>query len=499
MKKIYNTADVRRLEKETMLCSGVGEIELIERASSAVAHRVLSLEIRKQKIVVLCGGGKNGADGLAAARILHMSNLDVCAVLVYPDRLCSEAALKLEEYRSVYGRLTDLSEIDLTEADIIIDAIFGTGLNKMLTGNASKAVEMINSSDAYTVSVDIPSGINADTGAVMGNAVIADLCITFSFAKPGHILYPGREYSTQSEIIDIGLNVDDNGIDWIEEGDIKEVFPPRKSNTHKGNYGKLAVVAGSAGMMGAAIMSCEAAYRTGSGMVTLAYPVQPQGLISEAKPHEIITMPLPEKNGCISEEAKALLDTLAVDKDCAAVGMGLGRSEDIFSVIKYIALTYNVPLLLDADALFALSKDPYILLSRPAPTVITPHHMEMARLTSLSCSQVAAAPMETALDFAQCYGVTVLLKGSTTFICSPEGKASVVTNGTPAMAKAGSGDVLSGIIAALIGMGNDVYTAARIGACLHASAGSRCAEELGEYSVCAGDVINTLHKVISEK
>ena len=496
MKKIYFTNDVRRLEKETMAAEGVGETELIERASSAVARRILELDRPKEKIAVFCGGGKNGADGLAAARILHMANLEVYAVLVYPDRLCPEAALKLAEYKSVSGRLINIDEISLSGFDIIIDALFGTGLNKPLRDAAAKAVSLINSSDAYTVSIDIPSGINADTGDVMGSAVYADLCITFSFAKPGHILWPGREYSTQSEIIDIGLNVDDNGIDWIEEGDIKEAFPPRKINTHKGNYGKLAVVAGSLGMMGAAVMSCEAAYRTGSGMVTLAYPLQPQGTVNENKPHEIITMPLPEKNGCISEEAKDLLKMLAVDKDCAAVGMGLGRSEDIFSVIKFIALTYNVPLLLDADALYALSKDPGILLNRPAPTVITPHHMEMARLSSLPCSQVATAPLETAREFAQRYGVTVLLKGATTFICSPEGKTSAVTNGSPAMAKAGSGDVLSGIIAALIGMGHDVYKAACIGACLHAAAGSRCAEELGEYSVCAGDIINALHKII---
>ena len=498
MKKIYFTKDVRRLEIETMENTGVSELELIERASSAVAKRVLSLDI-DGRIAVFCGSGKNGADGLAAARILHMSGHDVFAVLVFPEKLCPEAQVKLDEYLSVSGQLAALGEVSLEGVGVIIDAVFGTGLNKAVTGDALAAINMINASSAYTVSVDIPSGINADTGAVMGTAVFADLCITFSFAKLGHILSPGREYSIHTEVVDIGLKVDSDGIDWIEEGDIQRAFPPRASNTHKGDYGKLAVIAGASGMMGAALMSCEAAYRTGSGMVTLAYPLQRPGTLTEPKMHEIITMPLPEKDGCISADAIDMLEKLAQNKECAAVGMGLGRSEDVFSVIRFVALTYNIPLLLDADALFAVAKDPGMLSARPAPTVITPHHMEMARLVGLTCEEVDARPLEVARDFAKRYGVVVLLKGATTFVCSPEGAVSAVTNGSPAMAKAGSGDVLSGIIAALIGMGHSVYDAARIGACLHAAAGSRCAEELGQYSVCATDIIATLGKIISGK
>lgn len=491
MTGVYSAVQTALSEKLTMEREHIGETELIERAGRALAEEAARLG---KPVVCVCGGGKNGADGIAAARFLREAGGEA-SVLLATDRRCEEGEKQLGKYVRAGGWFCRSGDEHILNGEgIILDAILGTGLNRPISDRIAALTERINASGAYVIACDIPTGICAEDGRVMGGAVRANKTVTFSFSKFGHILFPGREYSGQTVVRDIGLVPVPGAAMLTEEGDAKRAFGKRRPDAYKGDYGRTAVLGGSVGLMGAGIMAASAALRAGGGMVTLGYPATMASVYETGKILEVMSCPLPDAGGGFSRETTEAARTLLSGKDAFAIGPGLGRAEETRSFVRELLNGSTLPAVIDADALFALPKT---VIAAGEKRVLTPHAGEMARLAGISVEEVTAEPVRIASSYAAFCGATVLLKGATTTAAAPDGRIALIAEGTPALAKAGSGDVLTGLILSLLGRGFDAFTAAYTGAFVHGRAGRIAERKLGEYAVCATDLIACLPEAIA--
>ena len=467
---------------------GIDSLLLMERAAGFVAEAALEYLGEGGTAALLCGPGNNGGDGVAAARLLRERGVSVRAYLVGDRAKMTADTLAMERRLLEAGvRLEDFSPETaeaVCSAGVVVDALFGVGLSRPLTGEALEAVRIMNRSGRPVVAADIASGVSADTGLVLGDAVRAACTVTFSRAKPGHFVEPGCVYCGELRVRDIGIPEDlleaaGCGVYAIRGTDLR--LPARDRLSHKGDHGKLLVLGGSTPFTGAPSLCARAAVRAGAGLVYLAVPADIYE-ISAVKNDEAMVLPLPEEDG----EAVNTAEEKLRDCDVCVVGPGLGRSGRT-KALTALALASGKPVVADADALWAISEDPSLLDGAAGSVVLTPHAGEFARLLGRPVKDRLA----DALGFARDHGCAVVLKGHRTLCAFPDGKAFIVDAGNPGMANGGTGDVLAGVIGAMLGQ----LTSRRavVTACwLHARAGDIAAERFGEYALKAGDIIETL-------
>lgn len=401
---------------------------------------------------------------------------------------------------------------------LIVDAIFGTGLTKNITGIFSEVVGLINKTMAPVISVDIPSGISSDTGQVMGYAVKADYTVTFGLPKRGHILYPGAEYSGKLFIEDIGfprelLQSEKIRVELIEKDDVKGLIPGRRKYSHKGDYGHVLVIAGSMGKTGAAFMTAKACLRSGAGLVTIGVPESLSGIF-QSRVTEEMTLILPDKgDGTLSVKAiTTILDFINEKADILAIGPGLGVSNDIAKIVKTLTEKSQKPFVLDADGLNSIKGDSEIFKKAKASLILTPHPGEMAgllrrkagdrwqkagkeNLRSLNSelrNKIEADRINTALSFSEETRTYLVLKGVPTIIATPDGRAYINSTGNPGMATAGTGDVLTGMISGFLSQNINPLDACILGVHMHGLAGDFAASEKGQHSMIASDIIKAI-------
>ena len=455
---------------------------------------------------VLCGPGNNGGDGVAAARLLKDMGLRVRAFLVgdrakmTPDQRAMEEKLK-----AAGGELEPFDPQDQEQmlwlhlCDCKVDALFGVGLCRPLEGDFSHAALMMQDSiNSRVVSCDLPSGIHADTGKVLGAAVRAGVTVTFTCAKPGHYLEDGAEYTGELRVVDIGIPhqllyhpraVKEFTLFLMEYPSL----PRRKPNSHKGDYGKVFLLAGSEGYTGAPVLAASAAVRSGAGLVHLGVPREIYPIVA-VKCSSAMPFPLPEEENTILEKAKGC--------DAALIGPGLGRAPGTERLVHTLLEQLDIPVVLDADGINALVGHIDILDRRKALTVLTPHDGEFARLTG--CPLPLEGRLELARDFARAHRCILVLKGHRTITAGPDGRAYFNTSGNPGMAKGGSGDVLSGILVSFLGQKqlaqscrDDLERVAQA-VWFHGAAGDRAARELGEYGMTPADLVDQLPALLRD-
>jgi len=378
-----------------------------------------------------------------------------------------------------------------------VDALFGAGLNRPIEGSCENIIDMINRYAAYVLSVDMPSGISADTGQVMGIAVKADMTVMLGYPKIGLYLYPGAAYAGKVEIADIALPGEaETNTRILTEEEAAECLPVRAPRTNKGSFGRVYAFTGSAGMPGAAVLSASAAYRAGAGYVC-ACVVAPVARVMHNSLKEAVTRILPDRGGyyCF-RSLEAVKDELS-RADVVYMGPGLGQGAHVTEFVRGLMETVQTRMVIDADALNAIADDVNILKKLKAPCVITPHPGEMSRLTKLPVNEILDSTIKTAGEFSREFNVVTLLKDARTIVADPEGQICINVTGSPALAKAGSGDVLTGMIAGFMAQGLDPFMSAAVGAYIHGRAGELAEENLSSYGVLASDLLEYIPKAMN--
>lgn len=468
-------------------------IVLMENAANAVKEEFLKL-YQGGNIAVVCGGGNNGGDGAAFARLLNCQGIKSDVYFFYGS-MSEDCAANAEKLKQTDLKLIFNTEnIDFCGYDYIIDALFGTGLNKPAKGIYKKVIESINDSPAFKMSIDMPSGLYG--GNDINSAVVkADRTISLAAYKYEQLFW-GTDYCGDIIVKDIDIPID-IGSDVYGQSDIKNYFEKRKKDTHKGSYGKLCIIAGSGKYFGAALISYNAATSllVGCGLTCLCVPrflsVNFRNRITESV---LDYMPDNGENALFDAD---VLNNIIGSYSAICIGMGMGCNIETFKICSYLLKNYDKKLLLDADAISSIAAfDKNIFLSpHKCDVIITPHLAEFSRLSGLNISDIKANPLKIAQSYAKKNNITVLLKSHSTIICCGE-KSAVNVTGTPAMAKAGSGDVLSGIIGGVMAQGKGAYISGIIGSYIHGKAGEFAAEKLGEYSVLASDINANIAQVI---
>ncbi|MCG8615130.1 MAG: NAD(P)H-hydrate dehydratase, partial [Desulfobacterales bacterium] len=472
--------------------------------------------IEEYRVGILAGRGNNGGDGFVIGRYLMEMGVSVSFILLSQrDRVTGDARVNMELAEKLLPEHPESEFIEVPDAeafegyrerildhDLFVDAIFGTGLNSDVRGFFRDVIMAVNLSGKPVFSVDIPSGINSDTGQVCGVAIEADATATFAFAKAGHVLYPGNIYTGDLEIIDIGIpghiaRGEAPHIFLPETEDIASVLPPRAFNSHKGTFGHLFVLAGSPGKTGAAALSANAAMRCGTGLVTLGAP---SGLAPVLEPMvvEPMTIGLPQTDtGALSVEGLDMILDIIRDKQAVALGPGLGTEPDTRKLVRELVEKSEVPMVIDADGLNCLADDLSVLAAAKAPVILTPHPGEMARLAGISSAEVQADRMTVGLSFAGKYNVILVLKGAQTLICCPGGDVFICPTGNPGMASGGMGDTLTGMIAGFLAQGLSPDTAALAGTFIHGLCGDILAEET-PVGFLASDIVTIIPTALEE-
>jgi len=499
--KVVTVHTMQEIDKQAIEEFGIPGLVLMENAGQCCVDTIISDFGPTGSVAIIAGKGNNGGDGYVIARLLLQAGWRV-AVYVLGDnsQITGDAAINLEilpqesiAFCPHEGMLPDRHRDEIARADLIVDAIFGTGLRSDVDGIYREAINVINASGRPVLAVDIPSGIHGTTGRVLGNAVRATVTVTFAFAKLGHVLFPGAECTGRLIIADIGIPArlmeTAPGYDLLNADFIRPMLRRRDRQAHKGHFGHCLVVAGSTGKTGAAALSANSAVRAGSGLVTLAVAESLHGIL-ETKTTEVMTVPLPDaSSGHVTSSAFPTIEKLLEGKDALAIGPGLGRRPGTTALVQTIVENVPLPLVIDADGLNALADDITVLRrKKSADIILTPHPGEMARLLGTSIPDVEAIRISVAQEFARNFGVYLVLKGSRTIIASPTGMAAINGSGNPGMATGGMGDVLTGIIVSLLGQHYSTWDACRIGVYIHGYAADLVADEKGEIGISASDV-----------
>lgn len=500
--KIVTAETMLKIERITMDVCGIPGRVLMETAGRACAE-VLNAEFgtgRAKTVVVVAGKGNNGGDGYVIARCLRRKGWDVFVyVLAAPTDIGGDAALNLAlldplivTFCPASGDLLPCADI-FRNADVIVDALFGIGLRNEVSGAYAEAIEMINSCRRPVVAVDIPSGVDASSGRILGTAVKADVTVTFGFAKVGHVLYPGRELAGKLITADIGIPDEASALppacQFLDADAVRPMLRIRDKCGHKGNNGHCVIVAGATGKTGAASLSANSAVRAGSGLVTLAVPASLNPVL-EIKTTEAMTFPLDDADlGFLGAGSCDTILKILHGKDSVAIGPGISREPDTVALVRRLVKECELPMVVDADGLNAIAEDVSILLETKSPSIVlTPHPGEMSRLSGDSIATIELNRIAAAREFAVRYGVFLILKGAGTIIATPEGEIAVNGSGNPGMGSGGMGDVLTGVIVSLLGQGYPAAEACRLGVFLHGYAADLAAEEKGEIGITATDV-----------
>ncbi len=499
-----------RLVEAAAVADGLDYLRLMENAGSAAARVIRTrMPLEGKSAVILCGRGNNGGDGFVIARKLMEEGAAVTAILVCGEPAGLEAGEMLSRIRRADIAILSLetepyvASSAVKEADLVVDAVYGIGFHGTLPDHLRPLFRLVNGGRCLTVSIDVPSGLNADTGVYDQDAVQADLTITFTAMKPGLLNGPATALCGQVEVAAIGIDerlVDQyaGGQTIIDWGMVKACFSPRPADSHKGTFGRLTALCGSYGMAGAAALAVKAAQRSGAGLVTLALPRSVYPIAAGMLP-EAVFLPLPETpDGRVALSARTTLREAARSATALLVGCGLGGGDEVREVVRDLLESAECPLVLDADGINAVAGHIHIGKTARAPLVLTPHPGEMARLLGCSIPEVQRDRLETARRFAEQEGVILVLKGHQTVIAAPGRSLMVNMTGNPGMATAGSGDVLAGMIASLIAQGMEPFHAAMCGVHLHGLAGDRAAARLSQHAMLPSDMVEELCALFSE-
>lgn len=506
MLKVVTGEQMQALDRRTITEAGIPSRALMERAGTGVATSVEHHfgPPKGQRVTILCGKGNNGGDGFVVARLLHRRHAKVQVVVLSAlSELSKDAAAMYRQFVRTagpsavrqYGTTANLGSL-LRESDLIVDALLGTGLSSDITGRLADAIQHMNLSGRPIVAVDLPSGIHADTGRVLGRAVMATHTITFGLPKLGLYLNQGIDHAGRVTISDIGiprsyLDAVDTHVFLMTRSFVQAAMPARKPSSHKGTFGHAGIVAGSVGKTGAAAMAAQAALRIGAGLVTVAVPSSMNDVL-ESKLLEVMTAPMPEtKARTFSRSALDRLAAFVSARTAVAIGPGLSTHPETVELAQALIKQLARPSVLDADALNALAGRASLLTECKTPPILTPHPGEMARLEPDATAQsVNADRLGTATRFARERGVYVVLKGARTIIARPDGVLAICPTGNPGMATAGTGDVLTGMTVGLLAQGLPQWEAACVATYLHGEAGDLAAGAIGTAGMIARDVID---------
>ncbi len=512
--KVVTAEEMRQIDRRAADAGLTTDI-LMENAGRAVAEETMKLAagVTGKRILVLVGPGNNGGDGLVAARLFTDSGADVT---IY---LCSRRPERDKNLELVRQRELNIGSVDddtgfsrleglLGAADIVVDSVFGTGRSRALDGVFKEVMTRIIAAkkkkpQALMVAVDIPSGLDSDTGAVDPSCATFDATITLGYPKPGLFNFPGADKAGKVIIADIGLptSMGDNIRTELITGEwVQSVLPERPASANKGTFGKVLIVAGSINYIGAAYLACMGAARVGAGLVTLSIASSLQPILA-AKLTEVTYAPLPESvSGIIASKASAIVKQLLPGYDVLLMGCGLGQKLAIANFVKSVIFDRGKrkppALILDADALNILAKVPNWWQKLSEDVILTPHSGEMARLSGFGIDEVQRRRLEIARKMAAQWQKVVVLKGAYTIIAASDGRVRINPSANPGLASAGTGDVLSGVIAGLAAQGLSPFDAAACGVYIHAQAGEVVRTELGDAGMLAGDLLPVLPRVI---
>ena len=505
---IVTAAQMQALDRRTISEAKVPGRTLMENAGKGV---VAAMErafgsLTGKSVAILCGKGNNGGDGFVVARHVKQKRAHPQVLLL------SQATDLAGDAKTMYARLprtVGTSSIHigptverihrvLHSSDLIVDALLGTGLSTPVSGVYRSAIQGINDSHRPVIAVDLPSGLHADTGAVMGEAVRATITVTFGLPKLGLYLGQGIDHAGTVEIVDIGIpqafaQAVESTFSLITPDEVRSVLPYRVPTSHKGTYGHAGIIAGSVGKTGAAALAAKAALRTGAGLVTVATPMSVNDVL-EAKLLEAMTAAMPEtKDRTLALSGLEDLVSFANTRTATAIGPGLSTHPETVELVRALVPRIQKPCVLDADALNALSGHARLLPEAKAPFVLTPHPGEMARLLEAATTQLVNADrLGIASRFAKDHRVILVLKGARTIVAHPDGRVAICPTGNPGMATAGTGDVLTGMVVSLLAQGLPAWDSARAGTYVHGLAGDLAAAALGPRGMMAGDLLERI-------
>ncbi len=472
-----------RLSEENAVHNGAFSFLELMKTAGDTAYKIIcdNVELKDKKIAVVCGNGNNGGDGFVIADNLKNNGMDVTVITPLGEPLTDSA----KHYFSVLKDLEITNVID-NDYDVIIDAIFGIGLNRPLDKNVIEIINKINSQNAYRVAIDIPSGIESDSGKVLGECVNANLTVTFIALKPCFVLPPASDFTGKTIVADIGVNPIDYTYKTIEAPNL----PHRKKNSHKGTFGTAALICGSYGMAGAAILSARACLRSGVGIAKCIIPKSIYKILTCAVPEAVCVIEKQTVSGTFKGSinlSKALEKATAV-----LVGCGIGNNKNTQKLVKRLIENTNIPTVIDADGINALVSNINVLKNTNAPIILTPHPAEMARLCGISVAEVESDRVNTALRFAKEFNCIVALKGANTLIATPDGQVYFNTCGNNGLATGGSGDVLAGITVSYLAQGLEPLEAVKTAIYIHSCTADKIASIKGERALLPSDIIEAL-------
>jgi ADP-dependent NAD(P)H-hydrate dehydratase / NAD(P)H-hydrate epimerase len=506
--KIVTATQMQALDRRTITEARVPSLTLMERAGAGTADFIEGRfgPLPGKRVTIVCGKGNNGGDGLVVARLLRQRRAMVTVLLLAPVADFSRDAaamyrrwLRIGNTSSMKPfRSAEQAEGLLTNSDLIVDALLGTGLSTPVTGAYREVIRLMNRAGKPIVAVDMPSGIHADDGALLGHAIRATATVTFGLPKLGLYLGAGIDHAGFVHVVDIGIpaayvdDIDSRTL-LITQESVRSALPLRPASSHKGRFGHAGILAGSVGKTGAAALAAKAALRTGAGLVTVGVPANVNDIL-EAKLLEAMTVPLPDTQAhTLSRAGFDRILAFIQARTAVAIGPGLSTHPETVELVQSLMQHLDRPSVLDADALNALASRPALLTECKTPPILTPHPGEMARLEVDATSQsVNADRLGTARRFARERGVFLVLKGARTIVARPDGLLMVCPTGNPGMATAGTGDVLTGMLVGLLAQGVSSWEAACAATYLHGAAGDLAARRLGPAGMIAGDLIEQI-------
>jgi len=511
---LVTAAEMQEMDRRTIESFGIPGRVLMENAGRGATRILLDTfqDLSNKKVGVIAGRGNNGGDGFVIARYLAQKGIFVTVYLLAPkNTVKGDAAANLKLLSPLGVPVIEIPDkqsflkhqTGLRHQHVWVDAILGTGLKSDVKGYFKEIIEFINQTNKPVLAVDIPSGLNSDTGQPCGTCVRAQATATFALAKIGHLVFPGAEYTGDLEIIDIGIPphiAEDVGCrqHLLTSDMMRNALLPRPRDAHKGRTGHLLVVAGSPGKTGAAAMTALSAMRGGAGLVTLGIPkslntaLEPQAI-------EAMTCPLPEtKNGRLDDSSLGIIMDQIAGKQCLAIGPGLGTAPETRQLVRRILQENPAPVVIDADGLNCLAGHTQILKDLSVPVILTPHPGEMARLVNSTPKDVQQDRINCARGFAEKFNVHVVLKGARTAIAHPDGNVFVNPTGNSGMASGGMGDVLTGLIAGFIAQGYSPESASHLGVYLHGAAADDLAQNNGPFGFLATEVMNAVPQQIKK-
>lgn len=493
MEYLLKSNEMKELDYNTIEEIGIPSVVLMEKAALGVIEEIQNSCDKMDKILVVCGSGNNGGDGIAIGRILSLQGKEVRIVFIGEENKATTETKRQIEIAKKYN-IEIYNTFDKSEYNVLIDALFGIGLTREVEGSYKDAINLINQTKGFKVAVDIPSGISADTGKVMGVAVMADLTIAIAYKKIGHVLYPGALHCNKIIVSDIGIYGAEkiNSAFSYRKEDLNKL-PKRFAYSNKGTYGKALIIAGSKDMAGAAYLAAIAAYKTGCGLIRLITPKENREILQSLLPEAILsTYDVEQPDFHLIQDAIEWADVIDV-------GPGLGKSETSKRILQLVLEKRKCPLVIDADGINLLAMNNELLKENMENIVLTPHLKEMSGICKKEIEEIKEDLIGTATRLAHKHTLVCVLKDTRTIVADCDKKVYINQSGNNGMAKAGSGDILSGIITGLLAQRMKPFEGAVLGVYIHGAAGDKAAEKMGEYSMLARDIADSIGNVMQER